>query len=162
MAEQRNTQNPRRARLLLRHAAGACPYANIRQTCDSFVAGPEFHDTISNQLTDEWIEGRRYMSLELLTKAGFASSAPPQPDRRAHLDNGSTDRLKSTKDHAGPVSYTTPPDSARRGRPLAVFPDVGSSFSGCQYQRCAVTATLGEASVGSTICRASQLYRRNS
>jgi hypothetical protein len=53
LAEQRNTQNPRPARLLLRHAAaGACPYANIRQTCDSFVTGPEFHDAISNQLTD--------------------------------------------------------------------------------------------------------------
>jgi len=33
-------------------AAGACPYANICETCDNFVTGPEFSDTIRGQLTD--------------------------------------------------------------------------------------------------------------
>jgi integrase len=33
-------------------AAGACPYANICETCDNFVTGPEFTDAIRSQLTD--------------------------------------------------------------------------------------------------------------
>jgi integrase len=33
-------------------AAGACPYANICETCDNFVTGPEFSDAIQAQLTD--------------------------------------------------------------------------------------------------------------
>jgi len=33
-------------------AAGACPYANICETCDNFTTGPEFNDAIQNQLTD--------------------------------------------------------------------------------------------------------------
>ena len=33
-------------------AAGACPYANICETCDNFVPGPEFGDAIHDQLTD--------------------------------------------------------------------------------------------------------------
>jgi hypothetical protein len=33
-------------------AADACPYANICETCDNFITGPEFSDTIQNQLTD--------------------------------------------------------------------------------------------------------------
>jgi hypothetical protein len=33
-------------------AAGACPYANICETCDNLVTGPEFGDAIQAQLTD--------------------------------------------------------------------------------------------------------------
>jgi integrase len=33
-------------------AAGPCPYANICETCDNFVTGPEFRDAIHDQLTD--------------------------------------------------------------------------------------------------------------
>ncbi|MFI0425277.1 tyrosine-type recombinase/integrase [Spongiactinospora sp. 9N601] len=33
-------------------AAGACPYANICETCDNFVTGPEFTDALHSQLTD--------------------------------------------------------------------------------------------------------------
>ena len=33
-------------------AAGACPYANICETCDNFVTGPEFADAIRDQLSD--------------------------------------------------------------------------------------------------------------
>jgi hypothetical protein len=33
-------------------AAGACPYANICETCDNFVTAPEFHDTLRVQLAD--------------------------------------------------------------------------------------------------------------
>ena len=33
-------------------AVGACPYANICETCDYFVAGPEHADTLRGQLTD--------------------------------------------------------------------------------------------------------------
>lgn len=33
-------------------AAGACPYANICETCDNFVTGPEFADALRDQLTD--------------------------------------------------------------------------------------------------------------
>jgi integrase len=33
-------------------AAGPCPYANICETCDNFVTGPEFADTLRSQLTD--------------------------------------------------------------------------------------------------------------
>jgi integrase len=33
-------------------AAGPCPYANICETCDNFVTGPEFADVIHSQLTD--------------------------------------------------------------------------------------------------------------
>ncbi len=33
-------------------AAAACPYANICETCDNFVTGPEFSDAIRDQLTD--------------------------------------------------------------------------------------------------------------
>jgi integrase len=33
-------------------AAGACPYANICETCDNFVTGPEHADTIRSQLAD--------------------------------------------------------------------------------------------------------------
>lgn len=32
--------------------ACACPYANICETCDNFITGPEFSDAIQNQLTD--------------------------------------------------------------------------------------------------------------
>jgi hypothetical protein len=32
-------------------AAGACPHANIRETCDNYVTGPEFADAIQDQLT---------------------------------------------------------------------------------------------------------------
>ncbi len=33
-------------------AAGPCPYANICETCDNFVTGPEFRDAIGDQLAD--------------------------------------------------------------------------------------------------------------
>ncbi|QSE87805.1 tyrosine-type recombinase/integrase (plasmid) [Rhodococcus pseudokoreensis] len=33
-------------------AAGACPYANICETCDNFVTGPEFRDALEAQRTD--------------------------------------------------------------------------------------------------------------
>jgi hypothetical protein len=33
-------------------AAGPCPYVNICGTCDNYVTGPEFADTIHDQLTD--------------------------------------------------------------------------------------------------------------
>jgi hypothetical protein len=33
-------------------AAGACPYANICETCDNVITGPEFADAIRGQLTD--------------------------------------------------------------------------------------------------------------
>jgi integrase len=33
-------------------AAGACPYANICETCDNFVTAPEFTDAIRDQLSD--------------------------------------------------------------------------------------------------------------
>ena len=33
-------------------AAGACPYANICETCDNYITAPEFRDTLSNQLAD--------------------------------------------------------------------------------------------------------------
>jgi hypothetical protein len=33
-------------------AAGACPYANICQTCDNFVPGPEHLPTLRDQLSD--------------------------------------------------------------------------------------------------------------
>lgn len=33
-------------------AAGPCPYANICETCDNFVTGPEFADAIRVQFTD--------------------------------------------------------------------------------------------------------------
>jgi integrase len=33
-------------------AAGPCPYANICETCDNFVTGPEFRNAIRDQLTD--------------------------------------------------------------------------------------------------------------
>ena len=32
--------------------AGACPYANICETCDNFVTGPEFRSAIRDQLID--------------------------------------------------------------------------------------------------------------
>jgi hypothetical protein len=35
-----------------RQAAGACSYANICETCDNFITGPEFTDAIRCQLTD--------------------------------------------------------------------------------------------------------------
>jgi integrase len=33
-------------------AAGACPYANICETCDNFATGPEFAPALRDQLTD--------------------------------------------------------------------------------------------------------------
>jgi integrase len=33
-------------------AAGACPYANICETCDNFITGPEFGPALRDQLTD--------------------------------------------------------------------------------------------------------------
>jgi len=33
-------------------AAGACPYANICETCDSYITAPEFRGALTNQLTD--------------------------------------------------------------------------------------------------------------
>ena len=33
-------------------AAGPCPYANICETCDNYVTGPEFAGAIGDQLTD--------------------------------------------------------------------------------------------------------------
>jgi hypothetical protein len=33
-------------------SAGACPYANICETCDNFVTGPEFRDALEAQRTD--------------------------------------------------------------------------------------------------------------
>jgi hypothetical protein len=33
-------------------AAGPCPYANICETCDNYVTGPEFADALHDQLTD--------------------------------------------------------------------------------------------------------------
>jgi integrase len=33
-------------------AAGACPYANICETCDNFITGPEHSDALRSQLTD--------------------------------------------------------------------------------------------------------------
>jgi len=33
-------------------AAGACPYANICETCDNYVTAPEFRDALTDQLAD--------------------------------------------------------------------------------------------------------------
>ncbi|WP_204802363.1 tyrosine-type recombinase/integrase [Mycobacterium riyadhense] len=33
-------------------AAGACPYANICETCDNYIAAPEFRGALTNQLAD--------------------------------------------------------------------------------------------------------------
>jgi integrase len=33
-------------------SAGACPYANICETCDNYVTAPEFRDTLTDQLAD--------------------------------------------------------------------------------------------------------------
>jgi integrase len=33
-------------------AAGACPYANICETCDNYITGPEFRGTLTDQLAD--------------------------------------------------------------------------------------------------------------
>ena len=33
-------------------AAGACPYANICETCDNYITAPEFRDALTHQLTD--------------------------------------------------------------------------------------------------------------
>ena len=33
-------------------AVGACPYANICETCDNFVTGPEHADALRRQITD--------------------------------------------------------------------------------------------------------------
>ena len=33
-------------------AAGACPYANICETCDNYVTATEFRDALTNQLAD--------------------------------------------------------------------------------------------------------------
>src|SRR5258705_14013380 len=33
-------------------SAGACPYANICETCDNYVTAPEFRDTLADQLAD--------------------------------------------------------------------------------------------------------------
>jgi integrase len=33
-------------------AAGACPYANICETCDNYITAPEFRDALTDQLTD--------------------------------------------------------------------------------------------------------------
>jgi putative transposase len=33
-------------------SAGACPYANICETCDNYVTAPEFRDTLTNQRDD--------------------------------------------------------------------------------------------------------------
>jgi hypothetical protein len=33
-------------------AAGACPYANICETCDNYITAPEFRGPLTDQLTD--------------------------------------------------------------------------------------------------------------
>ena len=33
-------------------AAGACPYANICETCDNYITAPEFRDALTDQLAD--------------------------------------------------------------------------------------------------------------
>ncbi|MBV8235534.1 MAG: transposase, partial [Acidimicrobiia bacterium] len=33
-------------------AAGACPYANICETCDNYVTAPEFREALTDQLAD--------------------------------------------------------------------------------------------------------------
>jgi hypothetical protein len=33
-------------------AAGACPYANICETCDNYITAPEFRNALTHQLTD--------------------------------------------------------------------------------------------------------------
>jgi hypothetical protein len=35
-----------------RPAAGACPYANICETCDNYITAPEFRDALTDQLAD--------------------------------------------------------------------------------------------------------------
>jgi len=33
-------------------AAGACPYANICETCDNYITAPEFRGALTDQLAD--------------------------------------------------------------------------------------------------------------
>ena len=64
--------------------------------------------------TDEWIEGRRYMSLDVLAKSRIRIiTNQTAHDHRTGSDNRRTDRLDSNQDHAESISYTTSADAAR-------------------------------------------------
>ena len=58
-------------------AAGACPYANICETCDNFVTGPEFAPALRDQLTDVHAPPRR----RAIPRLG-QRSRPARPRRR--------------------------------------------------------------------------------
>jgi hypothetical protein len=38
--------------LLISPRCGACPYANICETCDNYITAPEFRDVLTDQLAD--------------------------------------------------------------------------------------------------------------
>ena len=59
-------------------AAGACPYANICETCDNFTTGPEFSDAIQNQLTDI-----QHLQADAENPRLGRRSRPPRPCRRS-------------------------------------------------------------------------------
>ena len=63
--------------------------------------------------SDEWTEGRRYMSLDVLAKSRIRIiSNQPDTAARTGSDNRRADRLNSNQDHAESISYTTSADAA--------------------------------------------------
>jgi len=78
--------------------------------------------------SDEWIEGRRYMSLDVLAKSRIRIIS--NPDRHGHptgSDNRRADRINSTQDHAESISYTTSADAAEGGDAGAASTPSGSA-----------------------------------
>jgi hypothetical protein len=69
--------------------------------------------------SDEWTEGRRYMSLELLAKSRIRHRHHrTRTSHRTGRDNGNADRLTSSARSRGAILYTTSADAApdRRSR----------------------------------------------
>ena len=58
-------------------AAGACPYANICETCDNFITGPEFRDAIQRPAHRHPAPASRRRNPRLGQR-----SRPPRPRRR--------------------------------------------------------------------------------
>jgi hypothetical protein len=67
-------------------AAGACPYANICETCENFVTGPEFTDALRSQLADIQI-------LQIDAEARGWEGEAARPTRVANALTGHLSRL---------------------------------------------------------------------